>query len=240
MCVTVSCHPSRVTNKNRSRPGSSTTRGFPRKAATRSVWHDNIAVSWASRTTARLQSACRWRRQGSLPVAYRLYLPKEWADDPARRSIAGVPNDVGFQTKPEIALQQLRQALVDGVPRAPVLMDPAYGNDSKLRAGISELELTYVAGILPTTMVWRPWRSTVATGAQNRPRSARQAAASRRDTSSRLSQDIGTGACRRCLAADHVARRQQYAADFAVMPVGGCVRRATTPGAANPRPKSGG
>jgi SRSO17 transposase len=36
------------------------------------------------------------------------------------------------------------------------LMDPAYGNDSKLRAGISELGLTYVAGILPTTMVWRP------------------------------------------------------------------------------------
>ena len=40
--------------------------------------------------------------------------------------------------------------------RRPVLMDPAYGNDSKLRAGISELGLTYVAGILPTTMVWRP------------------------------------------------------------------------------------
>ena len=61
-----------------------------------------------------------------------------------------------FQTKPEIALQQLRQALADGVPPAPALMDPAYGNDSKLRAGISELGLTYVAGILPTTMVWRP------------------------------------------------------------------------------------
>jgi SRSO17 transposase len=94
--------------------------------------------------------------QGSLPVAYRLYLPKEWADDAARRDIAGVPDDVPFQTKPEIALQQLRQTLADGVPPAPVLMDPAYGNDSKLRAAISELGLTYVAGILPTTMVWRP------------------------------------------------------------------------------------
>lgn len=49
--------------------------------------------------------------QGSLPVAYRLYLPKEWADDAARRDIAGVPDDVHFQTKPEIALQQLRQTL---------------------------------------------------------------------------------------------------------------------------------
>ena len=94
--------------------------------------------------------------QGSLPVAYRLYLPKDWADDPVRRAIAGVPDEVIFQTKPEIALRQLRQALADGVPPAVVLMDPAYGNDSKLRAGISELGLPYVAGILPTTMVWRP------------------------------------------------------------------------------------
>ena len=94
--------------------------------------------------------------QGSLPIAYRLYLPKEWADDAVRRAIAGVPDDVRFQTKPEIALQHVRDALADRVPPAPVLMDPAYGNDSKLRAGISELGLTYVAGILPTTMVWRP------------------------------------------------------------------------------------
>jgi SRSO17 transposase len=94
--------------------------------------------------------------RGSLPIAYRLYLPKDWADDPVRRATAGVPEDVAFQTKPEIALRQLRQALMDGVPPAVVLMDPAYGNDSKLRAGISELGLPYAAGILPTTMVWRP------------------------------------------------------------------------------------
>jgi SRSO17 transposase len=94
--------------------------------------------------------------QGSLPVAYRLYLPKDWADDPLRRAKAGVPADITFQTKPEIALHQLRQAVADGVPPGVALMDPAYGNDSKLRAGISRLELTYVAGILPTTMVWRP------------------------------------------------------------------------------------
>src|SRR5271167_872962 len=68
--------------------------------------------------------------QGSLPVAYRLYLPKDWADDPVRRTVANVPDDIQFQTKPEIALQQMRQARADGVPPTVVLADPAYGNDS--------------------------------------------------------------------------------------------------------------
>ena len=47
----------------------------------------------------------------SLPVAYRLYLPQDWAADPERRTQAGVPEDVVFQTKPEIALDQIRAAL---------------------------------------------------------------------------------------------------------------------------------
>jgi SRSO17 transposase len=94
--------------------------------------------------------------RASLPIAYRLYLPKDWADDLSRRVSAGVPEDITFQTKPEIALRQLHAALADGVPPAVVLMDPAYGADGKLRAGISDLGLTYVAGILPTTVVWRP------------------------------------------------------------------------------------
>jgi SRSO17 transposase len=94
--------------------------------------------------------------QASLPIAYRLYLPKDWIDDPARRAKAGVPTDITFQTKPEIALRQVRQALADGVQPAVVLMDPAYGCDGKLRGGLSKLGLSYVAGILPTTTVWRP------------------------------------------------------------------------------------
>lgn len=94
--------------------------------------------------------------RASLPVAWRLYLPKDWADDPIRRDKAGVPADIGFQTKPDIALQQILQAQADGLPPGVVLMDPAYGNNSKLRAGISDLGLIYAAGILPGTVVWRP------------------------------------------------------------------------------------
>jgi SRSO17 transposase len=89
-----------------------------------------------------------------LPIGF--ICRRDWADDSVRRAAAGVPEDITFQTKPEIALRQLRQALMEGVPPAVVLMDPAYGNDSKLRAGISELGLPYAAGILPTTTVWRP------------------------------------------------------------------------------------
>jgi len=94
--------------------------------------------------------------QGSLPVAYRLYLPKDWADDPVRRTVAGVPDDIRFQTKPEIALQQTRQVLAAGVPPGVVLADPAYGSNSNFRAGITELGLPYALGIIPSTAVWRP------------------------------------------------------------------------------------
>jgi SRSO17 transposase len=90
----------------------------------------------------------------SLPVAYRLYLPKDWADDSARRDKAGVPTDIAFKTKPEIALEQIRWACEAGLPRGVVLMDAAYGNDSRLRTGITALGLKYVAGILPNTLIW--------------------------------------------------------------------------------------
>ena len=74
----------------------------------------------------------------SLPLAHHLYLPAEWADDPARRAGAGVPDDVVFQTKPEIALDQIRAALAAGVPSAAVLADAAYGVDTAFRDGITD------------------------------------------------------------------------------------------------------
>jgi SRSO17 transposase len=73
-----------------------------------------------------------------------------------RRQKAGVPEEVAFQTKPEIALDQIGAALEAGLARAPVLMDAAYGNDTELREGVSALGLSYVAGILSNTSVWAP------------------------------------------------------------------------------------
>src|SRR3954462_4418432 len=90
----------------------------------------------------------------SLPVAYRLYLPQDWAADPVRRQKAGVPESVTFQTKPESALDQIRAALEAQIPRGVVLMDAGYGADTALRTGVSALGLTYVAGVQPHTSVW--------------------------------------------------------------------------------------
>ena len=92
----------------------------------------------------------------SLPVAYQLYLPKDWARDRERRRKAGVPKEISFKTKPRIALEQIRWACEAGLPRGVVLMDAGYGADTDLRTNITALGLTYVAGIHPNTTVWAP------------------------------------------------------------------------------------
>jgi SRSO17 transposase len=92
----------------------------------------------------------------SLPVTYQLYLPKEWADDEERRRKAGVPEDIEFKTKPEIALEQVRWALESGLPPGVVLMDAGYGASTELRTSLTALDLPYVAGIGPQTTVWAP------------------------------------------------------------------------------------
>src|SRR5580704_14201550 len=92
----------------------------------------------------------------SLPVAYQLYLPKSWAEDDRRRCKAKVPNEISFKTKPEIALEQIRWASEIGLPGDMVLLDAGYGHDATLRADITELGKSYVAGIQSQTLVWAP------------------------------------------------------------------------------------
>ena len=71
--------------------------------------------------------------QASIPVAYRLYLPEVWAEDAQRREKAGVPPEVKFATKTEIALQQLETLVTEGAPRHCVLADAGYGVDTTFR-----------------------------------------------------------------------------------------------------------
>jgi SRSO17 transposase len=92
----------------------------------------------------------------SVPVAYQLYLPESWAGDAARRKKTGVPEQIQFQTKPRIALEQIRQAAHQDVPRGVVLADAAYGVDSQFRAGLRELQLEYAVGVQSSITVWEP------------------------------------------------------------------------------------
>src|SRR5215210_2238915 len=92
----------------------------------------------------------------SLPIAYRLYLPKEWAEDSERREKTEVPKEVRFQTKPAIALDQIRAAVAANLDRGVVLADAAYGINTEFRDGLSELDLQYVVGVQSSMTVWEP------------------------------------------------------------------------------------
>jgi len=92
----------------------------------------------------------------SMPVAFGLYLPEVWANDSQRREKAGVPAEVLFRTKPEIALEQIRLARARGIPEGVVLADAGYGTDTGFRTELTKLELRYVAGIQSAVTVWKP------------------------------------------------------------------------------------
>jgi SRSO17 transposase len=94
--------------------------------------------------------------KASLPIAWRLYLPELWTQDRERRKATSIPEEIGFQTKPGIALQQIRTAVDRQIPSAPVLADAGYGNDAKFREGISEAGLLYVVGVQSSLTVWKP------------------------------------------------------------------------------------
>jgi SRSO17 transposase len=92
----------------------------------------------------------------SVPSAFRLYLPKEWAEDGARRRTAGVPQDVEFQTKGIIALAEIDELISEEIPLAPVVADAGYGASTEFRDALTDRGLSYAVGILPDTSVWRP------------------------------------------------------------------------------------
>jgi SRSO17 transposase len=103
----------------------------------------------------------------SLPIAWQLYLTDEWSGDAERRKEVGVPEAVQFQTKPQIALAQIRQAVEDGVPPGVVLADEVYGSNREFREGVADLKLEYSLAVRSNTTVWamerqplppKPWR----------------------------------------------------------------------------------
>ena len=110
--------------------------------------------------------------KASMPVAFRLYLPEAWTKDRKRRKKTGVPVDIAFQTKAEIALEQIQRARQRGIPQGVVLADAGYGNDTRFRMALIETGLTYVMGVQSTVTVWKP-------GEEPKPASARKGSTGR-------------------------------------------------------------
>jgi SRSO17 transposase len=94
--------------------------------------------------------------KASMPVAFHLYLPETWIKDRKRRKKTGVPKEIRFQTKPEIALEQIRRARERGLPEGVVLADAGYGNDTKFRLELTKMGMAYAVGIQSVTSVWKP------------------------------------------------------------------------------------
>jgi SRSO17 transposase len=86
-------------------------------------------------------------RAGHAVIDRELYLPQGWIDDPDRRRAAGVPDQVGFATKPELAKAMVCRALDAGVPAAWVTGDEVYGADPRLRAELEARGVGYVLAV---------------------------------------------------------------------------------------------
>ena len=92
--------------------------------------------------------------RGTLPVGWSLYLPEDWCGDRERRQRAKIPDDVRFQTKPELAARLVARAASWEIPRGPILADQAYGDDGDFRVGLDDERLSYVVSVSAKTSVY--------------------------------------------------------------------------------------
>lgn len=92
--------------------------------------------------------------RGTVPLGWALYLPEDWCSDGGRRRDAKIPDEVAFKTKPELGVDLIGVAVDWDVPKAPVLGDHAYGENTWLRDSLDQLECEYVLSVGPTTKVF--------------------------------------------------------------------------------------
>ena len=160
----------------------------------------------------------------SLPVAYRLNLPEDWAKDAARREKAHVPDDVRFQTKPDIALDHIRAALAGGLAPGVVLADPAYGTKGAFRAALTGMGLSYALGVQSNVIAWPP--SLEPRPGEGRSGRARERARSRgaREPSPVTREGSGPKPVGECVARFRLARGPERNAGVALRRAAGSAR----------------
>ena len=93
---------------------------------------------------------------GHALIDHRLYLPRSWTDAPERLHSVGVPDQVAFTTKPELAAQMITTAVASHTPAAWVAADEVYGGNPKLRLTLEEHQLGYVMAVARTERIMLP------------------------------------------------------------------------------------
>jgi SRSO17 transposase len=144
------------------------------------------------------------------PVAGRLYLPQKWTEDSPRRLAAGVPEEVAFATKPQIAIALMAATLQDGVCPGPVLADSAYGDSSDFRAELRRLKLEFFVQV--TGSSHKGWTRPVPTTRKVKRRHV-SASAPAPQTLEAMAADLASSAWHPCSwkAADGKTRRTRLA-----------------------------
>lgn len=94
-------------------------------------------------------------RSEHVPIDFELYLPQSWTGDQPRRAAAHIPDDIEFQTKPELALEMIGRAVDDNIPLGVLLADSGYGDSSDFRNQLRAWGLDYAVGVHAPTKVWR-------------------------------------------------------------------------------------
>ena len=92
--------------------------------------------------------------ESSTPLDWALYLPEEWINDPVRREEAGVPEEITFKTKTELAVDLIDEVKAWGLQGRLVLADSAYGDDYEFRQGLRVRELDYVVQVRGDLTAW--------------------------------------------------------------------------------------
>jgi SRSO17 transposase len=108
------------------------------------------------------------RDEVPVPVALRLYLPKEWANDSERRRRVAVPEDVVFRPKWKIALDEVERIVRSDIVFGDVLADAGYGACAEFRHGLSAMNLTWAVGVSSRQLVY-PRTVRVAAPEKTRP-----------------------------------------------------------------------
>ena len=92
--------------------------------------------------------------EASCPIVWRLYLPKQWLEDPQRAAEGKMPPRTTYHSKTEIAPEGIDQALAWDLPRLPVVADSFYGDDFGFRQALRDRGLSYAVQVEPRTVVW--------------------------------------------------------------------------------------